>query len=54
MRGLRSARHPVQQVFQALVRVVFLQQQQALKAEIESTLQRYRELKGVAPASQAP
>ena len=32
----------------------FLQQQQALKAEIESTLQRYRELKGVAPASQAP
>lgn len=30
------------------------QQQQALKAEIDSTLQRYRELKGVAPASQAP
>lgn len=32
----------------------FAQQQQALKAEIESTLQRYRELKGLAPASQAP
>jgi len=32
----------------------FLQQQQALKAEIDSTLQRYRELKGVAQASQAP
>jgi len=32
----------------------FLQQQQVLKAEIDSTLQRYRELKGVAPASQAP
>ncbi|MEO2237100.1 MAG: hypothetical protein ABGW95_02500, partial [Candidatus Poseidoniia archaeon] len=32
----------------------FLQQQQALKAEIESTLQRYRELKGLVPTSQAP
>ncbi|HEL3751644.1 TPA: hypothetical protein UMV35_003984 [Stenotrophomonas maltophilia] len=31
----------------------FLQQQQALKAEIESTLQRYRELKGLAPAAPA-
>ncbi|HEL2978227.1 TPA: hypothetical protein UMB92_001050 [Stenotrophomonas maltophilia] len=31
----------------------FLQQQQALRAEIESTLQRYRELKGVAPAAPA-
>ena len=29
----------------------FQQQQQALKAEIESTLQRYRELKGLAPAA---
>ncbi|MCY1248898.1 hypothetical protein D9M72_623820 [compost metagenome] len=32
----------------------FEQQQQALKVEIESSLQRYRQLKGLAPASQAP
>ncbi|HEL4298870.1 MULTISPECIES: hypothetical protein [Stenotrophomonas] len=29
----------------------FVQQQQALKAEIDSSLQRYRELKGLAPAA---
>ncbi|WP_251278674.1 hypothetical protein, partial [Enterobacter hormaechei] len=29
----------------------FVQKQQALKAEIDSSLQRYRELKGLAPAA---
>ncbi|MEG2980794.1 MAG: hypothetical protein RR831_14885 [Stenotrophomonas sp.] len=46
-------RHTQLQLQQRLL-ASFEQQQQALKVEIESSLQRYRQLKGVAPASQAP